>query len=261
FLDLPNGIPSHDTLGRVFAALDPAAFQRCFVSWMHAVVGASRGRLVAIDGKAFRHSFDTAKGKSALHLVSAWASANHLLLGQQAVADKSNEITAIPELLRLLDLEGALVTIDAIGCQKTITADIVAAGADYVLAVKENQPTLYAAIERVFLDGLEDDFAGHDYRYYRPIDDGPGPTQVRPPHRLAGAAGLAAAHAEFAGLRSIGMVYRERQVGAAAADGETCFYISSLGLQVRVFAGAVRGHWSIENNLHWVLDVAFGEDA
>ena len=261
FLDLPHGIPSHDTLGRVFAALDPAAFQRCFVSWMHAVVGASRGRLVAIDGKALRHSFDTAKGKSAIHLVSAWASANHLLLGQIAVDDKSNEITAIPELLRLLDLQGALVTIDAMGCQKKIAADIVAAGGDYVLAVKENHPTLYADIERVFLAGLEDDFAGQDYRYYHTVDTAHGRTEERHYHLLAVPRALAEAHADFVGLKTIGMVYRERAVGVGEAEGETHFYISSRGLQVRVFAGAVRGHWSIENNLHWVLDVAFQEDA
>lgn len=261
FLALPNGIPSHDTLGRVFAALDPAAFQRCFVSWMRAVVDATRGRLVAIDGKALRHSFDTAKGKSALHLVRAWASANHLLLGQCAVDEKSNEITAIPELLKLLDLQGALVTIDAMGCQKKITADIIAAGGDYVLAVKENQPTLCADVEGVFLDGLEDDFAGHDYRYYRTVDEGHGRKEVRHYHLLAVPAALADAHADFVGLKTIGMVFSERQVGEGPAEGETRFYISSLGLQARVFAGAVRGHWRIENQLHWVLDVAFQEDA
>jgi predicted transposase YbfD/YdcC len=261
FLDLPNGIPSHDTLGRVFAALDPAAFQRCFVSWMHAVVGASRGRLVAIDGKALRHSFDTAKGKSAIHLVSAWASANHLLLGQQAVADKSNEITAIPELLKLLDLQGALVTIDAMGCQKQIAADIVAGGGDYVLAVKENQPTLYADLQRVFLDGLEEDFAGLEHRSWSAAEQGHGRTEERHYHIVAVPEHLAAKHAEFAGLRTFGMVFSERQVGAGPLVCETRFYISSLRPQVKVFAGAVRGHWSVENNLHWVLDVAFQEDA
>lgn len=261
FLDLPHGIPSHDTFGRVFAALDPAAFQQCFVSWMHAVVGASRGKLVAIDGKALRHSFDTAKGKSALHLVSAWASANHLLLGQQAVADKSNEITAIPELLKLLDLQGALVTIDAMGCQKQIAADIVAAGADYVLAVKENQPTLYADLQRVFLDGLEEDFQGLEHHAYRTAEQGHGRTEERHYHIVAVPEHLAEKHAEFAGLRSFGMVFSERQVGDGPMACETRFYISSLRPQVKVFAGAVRGHWSVENNLHWVLDVAFQEDA
>lgn len=260
FLDLPHGIPSHDTLGRVFAALDPAAFQRCFLGWMHAVVGASRGRLVAIDGKALRHSFDTAKGKSAIHLVSAWASANHLLLGQQAVAEKSNEITAIPELLQLLDLQGALVTIDAMGCQKQIAADIVAGGGDYVLAVKENQPTLYADVQRVLLGGLEDDFAGLEHRYYHTAEQGHGRTEERHYHIVAVPDDLAAQHAEFVGLRSLGMVFSERQVGEGPAVCETRFYISSLRPQVKVFAGAVRGHWSVENNLHWVLDVAFQED-
>jgi predicted transposase YbfD/YdcC len=261
FLELPNGIPSHDTLGRVFAALDPAAFQQCFLSWMHAVVGASRGKLVAIDGKALRYSFDTAKGKSALHLVSAWASANHLLLGQQAVADKSNEITAIPELLRLLDLQGALVTIDAMGCQKQIAADIVAGGGDYVLAVKENQPALYTDVQRLFLDGLEDDFAGLEHRSARTIEQGHGRSEERHYHIVAVPEHLAAKHAEFAGLRSLGMVFSERQVGDGPLACETRFYISSLPAEVKAFARAVRGHWGIENGLHWVLDMAFGEDA
>ncbi len=260
FLELPNGIPSHDTLGRVFAALDPAAFPTCFVSWMRAVVDASRGRLVAIDGKVLRHSFDTAKGKSALHLVSAWASANHLLLGQCAVDEKSNEVTAIPELLKLLDLQGALVTIDAMGCQKKIAADIVAAGGDYVLAVKENQPGLYADVERVFLDGLEDDFAGLEHRSYHTVERGHGRTEERHYHVVAVPEGLAAAHAEFAGLRTVGMVFSERQVGDGPVAAETRFYISSLRPQVKAFAAAVRGHWGIENQLHWVLDVAFRED-
>jgi predicted transposase YbfD/YdcC len=247
FLALPNGIPSHDTLGRVFAALDPAAFQRCFVGWMRAVVNASRGRLVAIDGKALRHSFDTARGKSALHLVSAWASANHLLLGQCAVDEKSNEITAIPELLKLLDLQGALVTIDAMGCQKRIAADIVAAGGDYVLAVKENQPGLYADVERVFLGGLEDDFAGLEHRYHHTAERGHGRTEERHYHVVAVPEELADAHAEFAGLRTIGMVFSERQVGDGPVAVETRFYISSLRPQVKAFAAAVRGHWGIEN--------------
>jgi predicted transposase YbfD/YdcC len=261
FLDLPHGIPSHDTLGRVFAALDPAAFQDAFLAWMHAVVNASRGKLVAIDGKTLRHSFDTANGKSAIHLVSAWACENHLLLGQQQVSDKSNEITAIPALLKLLDLQGALVTIDAIGCQRDFTRRITAGGGDYVLAVKDNQPTLHADVRQVFHDGLETDFAGLEHRSCRTTDRGHGRAETRHYHLVKVPKSLAAKHPGFAGLRTLGMVFSERQVGAGEPAAETRFYISSLDLKVTAFAEAVRGHWTIENNLHWVLDVAFREDA
>jgi predicted transposase YbfD/YdcC len=261
FLDLPNGIPSHDTLGRVFALLGPAAFQECFLSWMQAAVGASDGKLIAIDGKALRHSFDTAKGKSAIHLVSAWASANHVLLGQKAVADKSNEITAIPELLKLLDLQGALVTIDALGCQERIAAEIVAGGADYVLAVKDNQPTLHDDVQRVFIEALDNDFAGLEHRYHHTKEEAHGRTEERHCHVIEVPEALARKHARFSGLRTLGMVFSQRQVGNGPEGVETRFYISSMALKVRAFAEAVRGHWSIENNLHWVLDVAFHEDA
>jgi predicted transposase YbfD/YdcC len=261
FLGLPNGIPSHDTLGRVFAALDPAAFRDCFLAWMHAVVGASRGRLIAVDGKALRGSLDAAKGRSALHLVSAWASENHLLLGQRAVDAKSNEITAIPELLKLLDLTGALVTIDAIGCQRAITERIIGGGADYVLAVKENQPTLYADVQQLFLRGLADDFAGLDHRASRTVERGHGRDEERHYHLVAVPDELARRHADFAGLRTVGMVFRVRRAGAGEPTCETSFYISSLPLRVKAFARAARGHWAVENQLHWVLDVAFREDA
>jgi len=261
FLDLPNGIPSHDTLGRVFASMDSAAFQECFLSWMYAVVGASKGKLIAIDGKTLRRSFDTAKGKSAIHLVSAWASDNHLLLGQQAVADKSNEITAIPALLKLLDLQGALVTIDAMGCQKRITEEIVASGADYVLAVKENQPTLHEDVQRVFMEALENDFADVAHRYHHTTEEGHGRTETRHYHLIDVPEELARKHSQFAGVRTLGMVFSQRQVGDGPEALETRFYISSMGLKVKAFAEAVRGHWSIENNLHWVLDVVFQEDA
>ena len=261
FLDLPNGIPSHDTLGRVFALMESAAFQECFLNWMHAVVGAAHGKLIAIDGKALRRSFDTAKGKSAIHLVSAWASDNHLLLGQQAVADKSNEITAIPALLKLLDLQGALVTIDAIGCQKRITEEIIAGGADYVLAVKDNQPTLHEDVQQVFMEGLADDFAAVAHRHHHTTEEGHGRTETRHYHMIDVPAELARKHSQFVGLRTLGMVFSLRQVGAGPEAMETRFYISSLKLKVTTFANAVRRHWSIENNLHWVLDVAFQEDA
>jgi predicted transposase YbfD/YdcC len=261
FLDLPNGIPSHDTLGRVFAALDPATFQDAFLAWMHAVVNASDGKLIAIDGKALRRSFDTANGKSAIHLVSAWACDNHLLLGQQQVSEKSNEITAIPALLKLLDLQGALITIDAMGCQKEITRRITTAGGDYVLAVKDNQPTLHADVQQIFHAGLENDFAGLEHRAHRTTGRGHGRTETRHYHLVRVPKALARKHPGFAGLRTVGMVFSERQVGDGPATAETRFYISSLDLKVKAFAEAVRGHWSVENNLHWVLDVAFQEDA
>jgi predicted transposase YbfD/YdcC len=260
FLQLPHGIPSHDTLGRVFALLDPTAFQQRFLAWVGALVEATAGRLVAIDGKTLRHSFDTAAGKGALHLVSAWATANHLMLGQQAVDSKSNEITAIPELLKVLDLAGAIVTIDALGCQKEIAAQIHAAGADYVLALKENQGTLYNDVQQVFLDGLEEDFAGMDHRSYRTVEKGHGRVESRHYHTLAVPEALAQRHPEWEGLRTLGMVFSERQVGTEEATCETRFFISSLGTKVKTFAGAVRGHWGIENALHWVLDVSFRED-
>lgn len=167
FLALPHGIPSHDTLGRVFALIDPAGFRDGFLRWVQELVEATDGRVVAIDGKTLRRSFDTADGKGPLHLVSAWACENRLLLGQQAVDSKSNEITAIPELLRLLDLSGAIVTIDAMGCQKAIAAQIDAADGKYVLALKENQETLYRDVCEWFIDALEDDFAGRPHRSCR----------------------------------------------------------------------------------------------
>jgi predicted transposase YbfD/YdcC len=260
FLELPHGIPSHDTLGRVFALLDPAAFQQRFLAWVGALVEATAGRLVAIDGKALRHSFDTAAGKGALHLVSAWATANHLVLGQQAVDSKSNEITAIPELLKVLDLSGAVVTIDAMGCQKAIAAQIHAAGGEYVLALKDNQGTLYDDVQQLFLEGLEADFVGMGHRCWRTAERGHGRVESRHYHVLPVPKALAAAHPGWEGWRSLGMVFSERQVGDGEATCETRFFLSSLKAKVKTFAGAVRGHWGIENSLHWVLDVSFRED-
>jgi predicted transposase YbfD/YdcC len=260
FLELPNGIPAHDTFGRVFALLDPAAFQRGFHNWMELLVEATAGRLIAIDGKTLRHSFDTAAGKQALHLVSAWATENRLLLGQRAVDTKSNEITAIPDLLKILDLTGAIVTIDAMGCQKQIAAGISDAGADYVLALKENQETLYNDVQQLFLDGLENDFAGMEHHSYRTVDEDHGRTETRYYHVLAVPDELAQRHSVWESLRSFGMVCSERQIGDAEPTYETRFFISSLKPKVRTFARAVRGHWGIENSLHWVLDVCFRED-
>ena len=174
FLELPNGIPSHDTLGRVFALLDPVAVQQGFLNWVQAIAQSTFGRVVAIDGKTARRSFDNVAGKGPLHMVSAWLSENRLLLGQQACDNKSNEITAMPELIKTLEISGAIVTADAMGCQKTIAAAIREAGADYVLAVKDNQPTLHDDIRQVFSDGLDNDFADLEHHCHRTSEKGHG---------------------------------------------------------------------------------------
>jgi predicted transposase YbfD/YdcC len=257
-LELPNGVPAHDTFERVFDRLDPRAFQACFRDWVRALGGGLPLKHVAIDGKTLRGSGSAKLGP--LHLVSAWAAAQHLWLGQVAVDSKSNEITAIPELLRLLDLNGALVSIDAMGCQKAIAEQIIAAGGDYVLAVKDNQPTLHDDVRQLFMTGLEDDFAGLEHRYHKTAERGHGRAEVRHYHQVEVPPALARKHAAFAGLRTVGMVFSERQVGREEATCETRFYVSSLGLKVRTFARGVREHWSIENHLHWQLDVSFGED-
>jgi predicted transposase YbfD/YdcC len=260
FLELPNGIPSHDTFDRVFRLLDPEALQQGFHLWMTALVEATAGRLVAVDGKALRHSFDTAAGKGPLHLVSAWASENNLMLGQRAVDCKSNEITAIPELLKILELKGALVTIDAMGCQKAIAAQIDAAGADYVLALKGNQETIHADVQQAFIDGLENNFAGVEHHCYRTYEEEHGRKERREYHVMSLPEGFADRHPQWVGLRSLGMVIRERQVGDAEPSDEVHHYLNSLAPKVKLFARAVRGHWGIENSLHWVLDIAFRED-
>lgn len=259
FLPLPNGIPSHDTFGRVFSRLDPHAFQRCFLRWVEAVQAATGGKLVAIDGKTLRHSFDTAAGRSALHLVSAWAGQNHLALGQRAVDGKSNEITAIPELLALLDLTGAVVTLDAMGCQKEIVSAIRDRGADYVVTVKGNQGTLYDDLSDYFIGCLDSDFAAVPYRYQRRVERGHGRHEARH-YYVTEVPEALRTRDQWRDLRSVGMVYAERQVGQGEVGGETRLFISSLRPEVKAFARAVRGHWGIENGLHWVLDVAFGED-
>jgi predicted transposase YbfD/YdcC len=264
FLELPNGIPSHDTFNRVFAALDPFAFQGCFVSWMNAVCRRLGLKRLHIDGKALRGSHGRKNKLGCLHTVSLWASQAGLTLGQVAVDDKSNEITAIPKLLQLLDLEGALVTIDAIGCQKEIARLIRQGNGHYVLAVKENQPTLYADIEKCFLDAIETDFEGlrHEVFEEKPTK-GHGRQESRVYTVIYDPQGLSTKN-EWVDLKAIIMVYRQRQVGSGE-DGkgyseETSYYIASSAEPVLELAGGIRSHWGIENKVHWVLDVVFGED-
>jgi predicted transposase YbfD/YdcC len=261
FLELLNGIPSHDTFSRVFARIDPEAFRDAFAAWVACLVEATAGRLVPIDGKTLRGSGNASAGQKPLHLVTAWAAENHLVLGQVAVDDKSNEITAIPELLKTLDLKGAIVTIDAMGCQKEIAQQIDAKGGDFVLTLKENHKNLYNDVQQIFQRGLEDDFAKHPgHREYRTEETGHGRHEVRTYHVLPAPAELLINHPQWKGLRTLGMECSQRQVGDGEMSCELRFFLLSLAAKVKTFAGAVRGHWGIENNLHWVLDVGFRED-
>ena len=258
FLELPNGIPSHDTFGRVFARLDPAALMACIQQWLNALGTAVAGEVVAIDGKTLRGSFDTAAGKNPLHLVSAWACEARLTLGQMAVEAKSNEITAIPLLVELLDLKGCIVTIDAMGCQREIAAAIRGREADYVLAVKDNQPSLLHAVQEAFLAHAAEDFSDPTLRRLKTVERSHGRDETREYYIVAAPAALVGG-GQWKDVRSIGMVCRTRLVNGAETD-ELVYYLSSLPPKVRQFAKAVRGHWGIENRLHWSLDVTFAED-
>jgi predicted transposase YbfD/YdcC len=264
FLELPHGIPSHDTFRRVFQAVCPQALQRCLIQWLkgvrQAVQAATDGKVIAIDGKTLRRTFDRAQGLGALHLVSAWATANGLTLGQVAVDAKSNEITAIPRLIELLDLKDCVVTIDAAGCQKEIAAQIVAKDADYLLALKENQPTLYEQVSDYFLEHLEEETPDSKLRHHRQVEAGHGRTETRETF-VAPATKEMVAPGAWAGLATIVLVIRRCVDHATGTTSdEVRYFISSLPAKVKRLAGAVRQHWGIENGLHWVLDVAFNED-
>jgi predicted transposase YbfD/YdcC len=258
FLELPNGIPSHDTFGRVFSLLSPEEFQRCFLSWIQSVFTITDGQVVAIDGKTLRHSYDRSSNKSAIHMVSAWACENGLTLGQVKTEEKSNEITAIPELLELLDVKGCIVTIDAMGCQKKIAAKIVDKGADYVLALKGNQGTLSEDVELFFADAVENKFKDIDYSYHKTVDGDHGRVEVRRYWTVSDTDWLSQ-KPDWEGLRTIGMVESERHVNEQVSV-EKRFFIASIDNDSKLLAKAVREHWGIENKVHWVLDVAFRED-
>lgn len=262
FLELPNGIPSHDTFGRVFALLDAQQFRDCFLAWVQAVSAVTRGQVIAIDGKTLRRSHDKSLGKSAIHMVSAWASENRLVLGQTKVAEKSNEITAIPELLALLDISGCIVTIDAMGCQKEIARLIIEDSGDYVLALKENQGQLYREVKELFEDeGLvasEGDFEGD---FHETVNKGHGRLEHRRCWSIADQEYISYLNlkGEWRGLRSVAKVTGERRIGEKVSI-ESRYYISSLPGGAEQLLRAVREHWGIENSLHWVLDIAFRED-
>jgi predicted transposase YbfD/YdcC len=258
FLELPDGIPSHDTFGRVFARLDTAEFLLCLQNWLRSLHLSLKEQGVAIDGKTLRGSFDAASGKSALHVVSAWASGLRLSLGEVAVDGKSNEITAVPKLLELLELTGAVVTLDAMHCQKDTLAAIRAKGADYLVPVKDNQPKLYGLVLEAFLAYGEDNYQARAVKQHRTVERNRGRDEERfvyaapPPPELQG-------HAEWRDVRSIVMVYRATTRNGKLTE-ETSYYISSLPPKVKKIARYIRGHWGIENTLHWTLDVVFAED-
>ena len=259
FLVLPNGIPSHDTFGRVFAKLDPAAFEACFLKWITALATASRGRLVAIDGKTIRRSLDTANGKAAIHMISAWCEANHMVLGQVTTDAKSNEITAIPRLLKLLDLDGAVVTIDAAGCQKKIARQIVKQGGDYILQLKGNQGGLHQETVILFEQCLRDDCHGISYHTASTTNGGHGRIEQR---RIWATAEIAwfAERSKWKNLRSLIRIEAQRTINGQTSQ-EYRYYISSLPANdTAKLMDHIRGHWGIENRLHWSLDVNFRED-
>jgi predicted transposase YbfD/YdcC len=256
FLKLPGGIPSHDTFERVFDRLDPEQFQVCFRDWMYALHEALGLSPIAIDGKTLRGS--GVGGQKTLHLVSAWATANCLSLGQVAVAEKSNEITAIPKLLELLELKGAFVTIDAMGCQKAIAAKIVERQGNYILTVKENQEHLLEDIQAAISRASESNYAGVQHDTYETRERGHGREEYRCYTVLHTTDGIRNA-ADWANLTTIGFCYSERTVDGVTSE-ESRYFIGSKKISAKVYGNALRNHWGIENQLHWQLDVCFDED-
>lgn len=258
FLSLANGIPSHDTFGRVFSLISPVYFQECFKEWIQDVTDLCDGQVVAIDGKTARRSYDRSSGKQALHMVNAWATHNRVVLGQYKTDEGSNEITAIPELLRALMLKGCIVTIDAIGCHKEIAEQIIEQEADYVLAVKANQKKLHTHIEQFFSRDEKALSNDPSLDRWETRDEGHGRIEIRrfwSTDQIEAFAG----HRAWKGLKTFAMVEAERQVGKEVTV-QRRYFLSSLDNDAADIGDAVRAHWHIENSLHWVLDVAFRED-
>lgn len=261
YLELPQGIPSHDTLGRVFAALDAEAFQACFARWVEQVFELTDGQVIAMEGKTSRRSHDRSIGKDAIHMVSAWAVSNGIALGQRKVDDKSNEITAIPELLKVLDVSGCVVTIEALGCQTEIARTLVEPKADYVLAVKDNQANLRQDLEDWFAYAEQVQFKNMQADHYQTVNKNQGRIEIRQCWAMADplAFEYIRPYEGWANLQTIIRVQRERRE-ADRTSMETAYYLSSLPPKAERLLACTRHHWSIENAFHWVLDVTFGED-
>lgn len=259
FLDLPNGIPSHDTFARVFARIEPQQFQQCFLSWIKSVATITDGEVIAIDGKQLRHSFDRKEGQSAISMVSAWATSNRLVLGQRQVDKKSNEITAIPELIKVLDIAGCIITIDAMGCQREIVKTIVQKEGDYIIALKENQKSLYESVDKLFKEAIKARCEGFHASHYSTREYSHGREEIRHYLMLSDISNQIDPNQKWHKFQSIGMVESVRIVNGETTV-ETRYYISSLDHDAKLFGQSVRSHWGIENSLHWILDVALRED-
>ena len=261
FLRLPNGIPSHDTFGRVFAALNPEEFESSFMEWVQAINQLTRGQVIAIDGKQLRGSQDSGAGKNAIYMVSAWATENQLVLGQRKVDDKSNEITAIPKLLKLLEVKGCIVMVDAIGTQTKIAKTIIDQGGDYILAVKENRGHLYEDIHDLFADNQQFNYEGIPHSYAKVVNKDHGRIEIRQcwtisdPEYLANIRDLK----RWDSIQTLVMILSERRIGDDS-EVQDRYFISSLESNAEKILRAKRSYWGIENRLHWVLDIAFNED-
>jgi predicted transposase YbfD/YdcC len=258
FLALPNGIPSHDTIGRVLGRIEPKHFQSCFLRWMQHICQLTCGEVVPIDGKTLRHSYDTELDQPAIHMVSAWAGTNRMVLGQLKVAEKSNEITAIPELIDALDIAGCIISTDALGCQKEIAYRTIENQADYVLALKGNQEYLYEDVKQLFDILLGQDTRSSVLDYYETFDESHGRIEIRR-YWTTSLLDTLRTKEQWRGLQSVGMVEAERSLNGNTTT-ERRYYILSLPNDAQTFGTSVRAHWGIENAVHWVLDVAFRED-
>ena len=260
FLELPNGIPSHDTFSRVFARIEPKQFQECFLSWVNSITKKLELEVIAIDGKTMKQSYDRNQSQKPLHIVSAWSASHQLVLGQKKVNKKSNEVTAIPALLELLEIEKTIITIDALGCQKEIAGLIIKKKGDYLLALKGNQKLIHKDVKNWFELARKEEFAGREHSYYQQIEGGHHRVEKRQIWTVA-VSELPPLHNQslWTGLKTVVMVVSERRLWNKTTT-EVRFYLSSLASNAEKIAQAIRSHWGIENSLHWTLDVTFSED-